>query len=532
MNRYNNKKRDRENMRIKTASGIIQGQLNGEKREEMTAKLKTTHTRNTGVVYYGHQIVGQSGFLTELISEEAILYLSNHFDELYKEPAHQVKKKFIDHITESIEGANIESFCGDCSVLFAAVNGNRYIAGQLGKGMILLYQEQCKILSRPKGEGTKVDPWSPLALPENRLQMYRGTLEEPYGFMIISGGASLSLSNQDYNTISPACPTFFSWMKDFHEDDVSQALIENMVKYFNKNTQDEIGVALLLCEKEEALMLENQVNLEEESIENQNNPGDSWDEEVEQDRLLGWLSGKNGFRIKILIGVLVLAIAGLLVLHFVVPGSDISNSSEENPTETVLEGSSDLQRLDQDDNQGEGSNSADVITDAALDNPVDEDMTNPEPSVTFSVESPLFYEPGFYRIGRDIPEGEYFIWTGDMLQPDTVEIDGETCLSNELYCMTIEVEDGQTLSSDYRFTAAENVNPVKSTNGTLISGKYKIGKDIAPGTYYLLPETDWTGRYYSVWDGEIDNKTEIIAPIEVTVPDQGYIVLYHAVLEL
>ena len=117
------------------------------------------------------------------------------------------------------------------------------------------------------------------------------------------------------------------------------------------------------------------------------------------------------------------------------------------------------------------------------------------------------------------------------MKADSVKINDETCLSGELYCMTVRVGNGDTLVTDNQFTAEENVNPVKAANGTLISGKYKIGKDIEPGQYTIRPEKkNTTGRYYSVFDGEISNDTEIAADTMVTVPEEGYVVFYNSIL--
>ena len=129
------------------------------------------------------------------------------------------------------------------------------------------------------------------------------------------------------------------------------------------------------------------------------------------------------------------------------------------------------------------------------------DEVNPadhEPSVTFAVDRPVSYNAGEYVAGRDVPAGEYFFWIGEMLAPDSIIINDDTCLSDELYCMTVELKEGDRMTAAYRFTSEENVNPVTAKDGILISGKYKIGKDISPGSYRIAPvDKDEPGRYYS-----------------------------------
>lgn len=158
---------------------------------------------------------------------------------------------------------------------------------------------------------------------------------------------------------------------------------------------------------------------------------------------------------------------------------------------------------------------------------------NYEPSVAFAVANPKSYDAGEYKAGVDIPAGEYFFWTGEMLVPGSIKVNGDSCLSGELYCMTVQLNEWDTLVSDYRFTAAENISPIKATGGVLISGKYKIGKDIAPGTYQIAPsDQGGEGRYYSIFDEEISNDTKFSGETTVKVPEEGYIVFYNAVLSV
>ena len=149
--------------------------------------------------------------------------------------------------------------------------------------------------------------------------------------------------------------------------------------------------------------------------------------------------------------------------------------------------------------------------------------------MSFSADDPKSYDAGAYQVGEDIPAGEYFFWTGEMLAPDSVKVNDFTCLSGELYCLTVKVNEGDTLTSDYRFTAAENVNPIKAANGVLISGKYKIGKDIAPGTYKISPlDQNAKGKYYSILNGEISNDETFSSETTVNVPEEGFIVFYNS----
>jgi len=118
-----------------------------------------------------------------------------------------------------------------------------------------------------------------------------------------------------------------------------------------------------------------------------------------------------------------------------------------------------------------------------------------------------------------------------MLKPDSVDVNGFTCLSGELYCLTVRVNQDDTLTSEVRFTRAENVNPIEASHGVFISGKYKIGKDIAPGTYSTNGRGRRKGRYYALYDDKISNKWNRRVTNKL-VPNEGFIDFYTAVLEV
>lgn len=418
-------------MKLKIAYGVAPGSPSGEVETECQDKIK---------------IVDESGVfvisLADPAAEAAMPLLAERFDELYTSEDRFAIKEILGDIT-------------DGSLLFVAVKENRYLAGHLGGGLIARRNGSCSVLSKPEAEDHDV----------SNLRIYNGDLTEPFGFMLMSEGACQSLYEDSTGNLSPACGTFFEWLKEYDEETVSEALADNINKYFLKNTKGDIGVAVLVSEETEEI-----VPVKE--------------------------NGKSGKMIRYLVAVFVV-LAAIYVCTLIQP--DGTEQKDKGNAETKP--------------------------------PVTYSDENYEPTVTFSIENPTSYDAGEYKVGVDIPAGEYFFWTGEMLQPGSIVVNDDSCLSDELYCMTIQLNDWDTLVSDYRFTAAENVNPVEVTNGTLISGKYKIGKDIAPGKYTVSPMNKNTeGRYYSIFDEEISNDTEISENITVVVPEEGYAVFYNSVV--
>jgi hypothetical protein len=322
--------------------------------------------------------------------------------------------------------------------------------------------------------------------------------------MLLSGGACRSLYEYDTGNLSPACGTFFEWLKEYDGETVSEALADNINKYFLKETKDDIGVVVMVTDEGgTAPPEEDELDTDTEIVQESDEPaetGGSGDEPVQET-----IKSRNYIRY-LIAAALVVILAVVAVLTMNPPGNTDQKEQEKAGTNPPAAAS-------------ENSNPA--------------VLSGSEPSVSFSADNPKSYDAGTYQVGEDIPAGEYFFWTGGMLAPDSVKVNDFTCLSGELYCLTVKVGEGDTLSSDYRFTAAENVNPVGAANGILISGKYKIGKDIARGTYKISPlDQNTEGKYYSILNGEISNDETFSGETTVKVPEEGYIVLYNSALKI
>ncbi|GAB1476460.1 hypothetical protein MASR2M70_12940 [Bacillota bacterium] len=152
------------------------------------------------------------------------------------------------------------------------------------------------------------------------------------------------------------------------------------------------------------------------------------------------------------------------------------------------------------------------------------------------VEGGEVYPPGEYIIGKDIPAGEYFLHDSKMLQPESVQINKRHCLSDYLYCMYITVENKDRFFTEYSFIKSEFVDPVMPSYGVFLAGKYKIGRDIAPGEYYVI-QVDYDkeareARTYIINKGKISNDTRFSEETNIIVPDNGYLVLYNSAVIL
>lgn len=481
-------------MKIKFAYGIAPGTVSAGQITEGRDKIRTACENDVAVIFLAGPAAGIAAELT-----------AERFDELYASESGFIKETLSDNKSGG-------------AMLFAAVKGDRYLAGHMGGGLIARLDEDCTVLSKP---GDRDD-----------LRIYRGEVKETFGFMLMSEGACRSLYESSTGNLSPACGTFFQWLKEHDEETVSEALEDNINKYFKKAVKGDISVGIMVsdgADPETAMIPETAESAAEAELSETADPelrspetADSEAELPEAARPVELTettepkgmpsagSRKSSALGKYLVALLVvLAVIFVFVMKpDVIEPKDTAKQDTKPPVTTSEKNS--LPEAD----------------------PTADSQSN-EPSVTFFGETPESYDAGVYQVGEDIPAGEYFFWTGEMLKPDSIKVNDVTCLSGELYCMTVTVGEGDTLVTDVRFTEAENVEPVKAANGKLISGKYKIGKDIVPGTYQISPmDQNAEGKYYSILDGEISNDEIFAGGTTVEVPEAGYVVFYNGVLEV
>lgn len=131
-----------------------------------------------------------------------------------------------------------------------------------------------------------------------------------------------------------------------------------------------------------------------------------------------------------------------------------------------------------------------------------------------------FYGPGVYRVGKDIPAGEYFFEadpTKDVLWEVKVNVQKE--YSNfpiDSYISILKttfaygtVKDGEYLVVCHaRFSSSEREHKIVSNNGVYPSGHYLVGRDIPAGKYIVQADAAMEMGYYLIFRISRDNSNE------------------------
>ena len=114
------------------------------------------------------------------------------------------------------------------------------------------------------------------------------------------------------------------------------------------------------------------------------------------------------------------------------------------------------------------------------------------------------YEIGTYRVGIDIPAGEHLLGNADGVElmvlstTDYFDEDGETLTVFGPHPAYVSLQKGQRvmLLDD---TTLDIKAPAANSDGSFNPGMYKVGKDIKPGKYKLVP-TDAENGYIVYYD--------------------------------
>ncbi len=109
-----------------------------------------------------------------------------------------------------------------------------------------------------------------------------------------------------------------------------------------------------------------------------------------------------------------------------------------------------------------------------------------------------WYEEGTYKVGHDIPAGEYYVKTDSSYGGTITCKDKRSGNHHDKFCSFrnfrfVTVKDGEYLEiQDASFTDAKNAPVLKADEtGRYIPGEYRCGIDIPAGLYYVETESDY-----------------------------------------
>ena len=504
-------------MNIKYAHGAAAGSFHVKENMECQDKIKIVDENGVVAIALADGVDHkENSRISSVIVVEAVTnLLKERFEELFSLDDDLTKTMIFKRVMLALGATELPLFSIASTLCFVAVKGNRCLAGQIGNGLIVSMEKHCSVLLKaPEGLAEGETYFITDLNGNENLQIYKAFLQEPFGFMLMSDGAGKSLY---FNTgdLSPVCGTLLEWLKEYDEETVSEALAENIKKYFMQNTEDDITIAMMVSAETEQGEENEQTEEEPEALQTSVSETKSTETITYSDDLMKATEEKRKFPKYAIAAMILVLVCCIGIFALASRNNDAKDNANPSTSAAAIE------------NKDTTADKKTVVTHEEVFKASDY-----YPSITYNVESPVMFSAGEYQIGVDIPAGEYFFTsTGEMMQPDSIEINGESCLSGELYCMNIQLAEGDTLYSKHSFISSDSVDPIQPVKGVLISGKYKIGKDIAPGEYVISSvDKKQQGRCYVILDGEIGEDVTYDDSAVINVPAEGYVVAYNSFL--
>ena len=133
------------------------------------------------------------------------------------------------------------------TLVFAAVNRGRFVAGNLGDGVVAAFRGQSpEILLKPeRGEFANETVFLTSENANRHFRILNGSLEERDGFAIMSDGAADSLYQRHTCSLAPALPRILEWFEKETPVKVQAAIHNTVMPAIVNRTTDDCSLAVL-----------------------------------------------------------------------------------------------------------------------------------------------------------------------------------------------------------------------------------------------------------------------------------------------
>lgn len=177
--------------------------------------------------------------------------VSTQFDALASVDPARAREEIITAIRERIEGEarahGVVATDYASTLLFVAVEGERYVAGHLGDGVIACERNgRSEVLSCPhRGEHANETVFVTSRDAARLMSLVRGDLDGRSSFALMSDGSAESLYVRRDGTLAPALRSLWGWLDTTAPAAVERALETNLRDLFRERTGDDCSLALL-----------------------------------------------------------------------------------------------------------------------------------------------------------------------------------------------------------------------------------------------------------------------------------------------
>ena len=145
----------------------------------------------------------------------------------------------------ALEGGELSDYAS--TLLFASTDGRRYLAGQLGDGMIAVQGiGGANALCEPaRGEYKNETVFVTTPRAARFFCVAAGSCSEVFGFVLMSDGSAESLYHRASRSFARAIWSLGEWLDQRNPADVSKALAANIQEIIRQQTGDDCSLGIL-----------------------------------------------------------------------------------------------------------------------------------------------------------------------------------------------------------------------------------------------------------------------------------------------
>lgn len=181
----------------------------------------------------------------------ALELVVDEFDNLIDGEPSVAKRRILDAVWARLdpEASRLGATRADlaATLLFVAVKRGRFLAGQVGDGVVAVrLAASAKVLAEPsRGEHLNETVFVTSEGAARRMTLARGSLDDVRGFALMSDGAAESLHLRHEGRLAPALGAMWSWLERRAPAVVERALAANASDVLRASTRDDCSVALM-----------------------------------------------------------------------------------------------------------------------------------------------------------------------------------------------------------------------------------------------------------------------------------------------
>ena len=134
------------------------------------------------------------------------------------------------------------------TLLFMATDGQRFVAGNLGDGMLGYTDrndEAIMLIGQERGMYANMSWFVTSSDGFDHLRITKGSFDPEAVYFLMTDGTVDCLYNQHKGTFAPMLKTFCNWMRRFGYEQIHPYVNTAMHKYFPLNTTDDCALGLL-----------------------------------------------------------------------------------------------------------------------------------------------------------------------------------------------------------------------------------------------------------------------------------------------